>query len=127
MEDRPSLFLVDSLLFSLSKNSFFYENIKEKKGIGQTRPDTAGTQTGPSDSPEGYRARVSKEVDLFLSFYLVWEMLLLARPNFKHKTLSNPPLNLLGGNDGKLLFRSPKPPPPPLPPPPPSAPPLPLL
>src|ERR1700733_15169994 len=90
MEDRPSLFLVDSLLFSLSKNSFFFENIKEKKGIGQTRPDTAGTQTGPSDSPEGYRARVSKEVDLFLSFYLVWEMLLLARPNFNSKTVSKP-------------------------------------
>jgi len=25
MEDRPSLFLVDSLLFSLSKNSFFFK------------------------------------------------------------------------------------------------------
>src|ERR1700733_207322 len=117
MEDRPSLFLVDSLLFSLSKNSFFFENIKEKKGIGQTRPDTAGTQTGPSDSPEGYRARVSKEVDLFLSFYLVWEMLLLARPNFNSKTVSNHLLNLFGESDGKLLFRSTQPSRPPLPPP----------
>src|ERR1700679_2667547 len=89
-------------------------------------PDTARhsrAQTGPSDSPEGYRARVSKEVDLFLSFYLVWEMLLLARPNFNSKTVSNHLFKPLGEGDGKLLFRSTQPSRPPLSPPRPPLPP----
>jgi hypothetical protein len=81
MEGRPSLLRPDPRM------RFFWKYIRKRNW-----PDTARhsrAQTGPSDSPEGHRARVSKEADLFLSFYLVWEMLLLARPKFNSKTVSN--------------------------------------